>query len=182
MLYCQSLAMETPPINLQLNESAFFENSPFALQWRHNERGGVSNHWVAIDYSVVCSGSDQRRHQSFASPSILWGEFTGDWWILHTMGGKCFQLMTSSWLSPVVLVTWHTDTLIYPDALIIILVCLRPISILDCARIWYLKIMQRPIGLLPWACVKGLRLSQCVNPVFRRVHPGLCFYVVSLRI
>ena len=28
----------------------------------------------------------------------LWEEFTGDRWIPRTKGGKCFHLMTSSWL------------------------------------------------------------------------------------
>ena len=35
---------------------------------------------VLILYSTVCSGVDQRKHQSFASLSV-WGEFTGDRWI-----------------------------------------------------------------------------------------------------
>ena len=35
---------------------------------------------VLIVYSTVCSGVDQRKHQSSASLSV-WGEFTGDRWI-----------------------------------------------------------------------------------------------------
>ena len=38
------------------------------LEWRHNERDGVSNHRCFIDYSTICSGADQRKHQS--SPSL----------------------------------------------------------------------------------------------------------------
>ena len=47
----------------------------------------------------------------------LWGEFTGDRWIPRTKGqlrGKCFHLMTSSWLTPTHVadtkykpLTWH---------------------------------------------------------------------------
>ena len=37
------------------------------LQWRHNERDGVSNHQSSIVYSIVCSGADQRKHQRSAS-------------------------------------------------------------------------------------------------------------------
>ena len=36
------------------------------LQWRHNERDGVSN-YQSIVCSTVCSGADQRKHQSSAS-------------------------------------------------------------------------------------------------------------------
>ena len=70
-----------------------------SFQWRHNERDGVSNHKrLNIVYSTVCSGADQRKHQSPASLA-LWGESTGERWIPLTRGqlrGKCFHLMTSS--------------------------------------------------------------------------------------
>ena len=35
-----------------------------------------------IVYSTVCSGGDQRQHQS--SASLAFGEFAGDWWIPRT--------------------------------------------------------------------------------------------------
>ena len=35
------------------------------LQWRNNERDGASNHQNI--YSTIYSGTDQRKHQSFAS-------------------------------------------------------------------------------------------------------------------
>ena len=57
-----------------------------SLQWRHNERNGVSNHSLAIDYSIVYSGADQRKHQSFASLAFVCVEFTGDRWIPRTNG------------------------------------------------------------------------------------------------
>ena len=55
---------------------------------------------LAIVYSTVYSGADQRKHQSSASLSFVCGEFTGDRWIPRTNGqyrGKCFHSMTSSW-------------------------------------------------------------------------------------
>ena len=73
------------------------------LQWRHNERDGVSNHqphdcWHNRLFKAQIKGNKKApRHWP------LWGEFTGDWWILHTKGqqrGKCFHLMTSSWGKP----------------------------------------------------------------------------------
>ena len=40
---------------------------------------------VSIVYSTVCSGANQRKHQSSASLA-LWREFTGDRWIPRTKG------------------------------------------------------------------------------------------------
>ena len=37
------------------------------LQWCHNGRDGVSNHQPHYCYPTVCSGADQRKHQSSAS-------------------------------------------------------------------------------------------------------------------
>ena len=56
---------------------------------------------LTIVYSIVYSDADQRKHQSSASLAFVW-EFTGDRWIPRTNGqlrGKCFHLMTSSWVS-----------------------------------------------------------------------------------
>ena len=55
---------------------------------------------LTIVYSIVYSDADQREHQSSESLGFV-GEFTGDRWIPRTNGqlrGKCFHLMTSSWL------------------------------------------------------------------------------------
>ena len=46
-----------------------FFRSEGSLLWRHNERDGVSNH--QITYSTVYSGTDQRKHQSFASLAFV---------------------------------------------------------------------------------------------------------------
>ena len=81
-----------------------FERVVFSLQWRHNER-----HWVSITsvwnvYSTVCSGGDQRNHQSSASLAFV-RESTSDRWIPFTNGqwrGKWFHLMASSCVSTVV--------------------------------------------------------------------------------
>ena len=44
------------------------------LQWRHNQRNGVSNHQrVSIVYPTVCSGADPRQHQSSASLAFVRG-------------------------------------------------------------------------------------------------------------
>ena len=54
---------------------------------------------LTIVYSIVYSGTDQRKHQSFASLAFVRGSHRGRW-IPRTKGqlrGKCFHLMTSSW-------------------------------------------------------------------------------------
>ena len=54
----------------------------------------------AVVYSIVYSGADQRKHQSSASLAFVRG-IHRDRWIPCTKGqyrGKCFHLMTSSWI------------------------------------------------------------------------------------
>ena len=55
------------------------------LQWRHNERDGVSNHRLTIAYSTVCSGTDERTLQSSASVAFV-KELTDDRLIPRTKG------------------------------------------------------------------------------------------------
>ena len=53
---------------------------------------------LTVVYSTVYSDADQRKHQSSASLSFVWG-IHRDRWIPRTKGqlrGKCFHLMTSS--------------------------------------------------------------------------------------
>ena len=75
-----------------------------ALLWRHNGRGSVSNHqpqYCLLKRSFRCRS---KKHQSSASLALC-GEFTGDRWIPRTNGqqrGKCFHLMTSSWVQKMV--------------------------------------------------------------------------------
>ena len=55
---------------------------------------------LAIVYSAVYSDADQRKHESSASLAFVWG-IHRDRWIPRTKGqlrGKCFHLMTSSWI------------------------------------------------------------------------------------
>ena len=56
---------------------------------------------LTVVYSTVYSDADQRKHQSSASLAFVWG-IHQDRWIPRTKGqlrGKCFHLMTSSWLT-----------------------------------------------------------------------------------
>ena len=73
-----------------------------SLQWRHDERDGVSNH-QPHDCLLNRLFKAQIK-ENIKAPRYwpLWGEFTGDRWIPRTKGqwhGKCFHLMTSSWCS-----------------------------------------------------------------------------------
>ena len=55
---------------------------------------------LTIVYSIVYSDAGRRKHQR-PRHWPLCGEFTGDRWIPRTNGqlrGKCFHLMTSSWI------------------------------------------------------------------------------------
>ena len=55
---------------------------------------------LMVVYSTVYSDADQRKHKSSASLAFVWG-IHRDRWIPRTKGqlrGKCFHLMTSSWL------------------------------------------------------------------------------------
>ena len=47
--------------------------SIYSLQWRHNQRDGVSNHHVMMVYLTVSSSTDQKKHQSSASSAFVWG-------------------------------------------------------------------------------------------------------------
>ena len=54
---------------------------------------------LMVVYSTLYPDADQRKHQSSASLSFVWG-IHRDRWIPRTKGqlrGKCFHLMTSSW-------------------------------------------------------------------------------------
>ena len=61
---------ETPscPLWRHSNEKIAFRIFATTLQWRQNERDCVS-----IAYSIVCSGTDQRKHQSSASLAFVRG-------------------------------------------------------------------------------------------------------------
>ena len=67
---------------------------------------------VPIVSSTVGSGADQRKHQSSASLAFVRGIHR---WIPRTkshLRGKCFHLMTSSWvrfLQPTCIILWETN-------------------------------------------------------------------------
>ena len=60
----------TEPVLIEINNTLFW---PF--QWHHNEHDGITS--ILVVYSTICSGADQRKHQSCASLAFV-GEFTGD--------------------------------------------------------------------------------------------------------
>ena len=55
---------------------------------------------LTIVYSTVYSGANQRKHQSSASLAFVQGIHRWPVNFPHTWRGKCFHLMTSSWLTP----------------------------------------------------------------------------------
>ena len=73
----------------------------FTLRWHHNERDGISNHQPNdFFYRKTYSGADQRKHQSSASLAFVRGIHR---WPVNSRTnvqkrGKCFHLMTSSWI------------------------------------------------------------------------------------
>ena len=92
-------------------------------KWRHNERDGVSNHQRLDVCSTVCSGADQREHQSSASLAFVRGtrQWPADSPHKGSLTRNCFHVMTSLchphsskrclwWLSP----TWFVAD--QPDA------------------------------------------------------------------
>ena len=77
---------------------------------------------LTVVYSTVYSDTDQRKHQSSASPAFVWG-IHQDRWIPRTKGqlrGKCFHLMTSSCIS------WFTSAFMSYFANIIGIVSMAP--------------------------------------------------------
>ena len=74
----------------------------FSLHYDDVRMGAIASQItsLAIVYSAFYSGVDQRKHQSSASLAFVRG-IHRDRWIPRTKGqlrGKCFHLMTSSWL------------------------------------------------------------------------------------
>ena len=69
------------------------------LQWRHNERDGVSNHRHLHCLLHCCFRRRSKKTSKLRVTGVLWEEFAGGRWIPHIKGqksGKCFHLMTSS--------------------------------------------------------------------------------------
>ena len=71
-----------------------------ALHWGHNDHDGVSNHQPHDCLLNRLFRRRSKKHQSSASLALVWG-IHRDRWIPRTNGqlrGKCFHLMTSSWV------------------------------------------------------------------------------------
>ena len=71
----------------------------YALQWRHNERDGFSNHQPHDCLLNRLFKAQIKENIKIPRHWPLWGEFTVHRWIPRTNGqwrGKCFHLMTSS--------------------------------------------------------------------------------------
>ena len=78
--------------NIQVPVSRLSFHDTVTLQWRHNERDGVSQiTGVSIVYSTVCSGADQRKHQSFASLAFVRGLHRWSVNSPHKGPVKCFH-------------------------------------------------------------------------------------------
>ena len=89
----------TDDFGLLTDEEVTSKDHVGCLTWRwHTVEGGLIHYSdvilsametqitsVSIIYVRICSGADQRKHQSFASLTFV-GEFTGDRWIPHTKG------------------------------------------------------------------------------------------------
>ena len=80
---------------------------------------------LTVVYLTVYTSADQRKHQSSASLAFVWG-IHGDRWIPRTKGqlrGKCFHLMTSSWIIimvhslqyKVIMMVYYNNVTIYWD-------------------------------------------------------------------
>ena len=67
---------------------------PIPLQWRHNERDGVSNHQP---HDCLLNRLFRHRSRNIKAPRHwpLWGEFTGDRWIPRTKASNAENV--SNW-------------------------------------------------------------------------------------
>ena len=72
----------------------------FTLQWRHNERDGVSHHQPHHCLLIRLFKAHLKENIKAPRHWPSWGEFIGDRWIPRTkrpVTRKCFHLMTLSW-------------------------------------------------------------------------------------
>ena len=72
-----------------------------ALQWRHDGRDGVSNNQLHDYFLNLLFRHNSKENIKAPRHWPLCGEFTRGGWIPRTNGqqrGKCFHLMTSSWI------------------------------------------------------------------------------------
>ena len=84
---------------------------------------------LAVVYSSVYSDADQRKHQSSASLAFVWG-IHRDRWIPRTkdqLRGKCFHLMTSSWIVIIMSTRSSLPTMEVVMAITVIFECICPL-------------------------------------------------------
>ena len=102
-------------------ESLFYEKwIAFSLQWLHNGRDGVTS--IAIVYSTVYSGADQRKHQSSASLAFVRGIHRGPGNSLHKgpVTRKMFPfddviMLRMTWHTRIQGISNHGTDLVLPD-------------------------------------------------------------------
>ena len=78
--------MDLKMIHFKLQPQLQEVNKSFALQWRHDEHDGVSNHQLYDCLPNRLFKAQIKENMKAPRYWPLWGEFTGDRWILRTQG------------------------------------------------------------------------------------------------
>ena len=82
LTYCQLDPWELTSAKFESKYKSFHSGKCiWTLQWLHNEPDGVLITGVSIVYSTVCSGANQRKHQSFMSLVFVRGIH---WWPMNS--------------------------------------------------------------------------------------------------
>ena len=140
---------------------------------------------LTVVYSTVYSDADKRKHQSSASLAFVWGTHR-DRWISRSKGqlrGKCFHLMTSSWLLAIFndgQQRWHGNTRMQRDLEIICLIyiCIirhqhmfglpHSLSISKYVNISMGYCKKDVIALAMELCLSCTKPSICLNGTFHK--------------
>ena len=126
--------------------------SRFPLQWRHNERGGVSNHQPHVCLRKRLLKPQIKENIKAPRHWPLCVEFTGDRWIPRTMDqwrGIRFPLMSSSCVDdrPLMCSNYLTDT---HGLLCFILLCVKPVPIrAGLSERWWTQLVLKIWRLFP---------------------------------
>ena len=132
---------------------------------------------LTIVYTTVYSDADQNKHQSSASLAFVWG-IHRDRWIPRTKGqlrGKCFHLMTSSWLC------WSCFSCFSKD--IANLTCLQGstlmmVEIMPVICLQYFFWMRNKLVGDTWAVIIMVQTSPHMRRIYRStVFGGSCRYI-----
>ena len=124
------------------------ENYWQSLQWRHNERDGVSYHQRLDCLHNLCSGKDQRKHQRGIHRWPMNSPHKGP------VTRKCFHLMTSSWSASFCWIHY-----VWNAALLIILVGAN-------ATKWY-KVTSFGTKILHWEIAFAQKPQHFVNLAYK---------------